>query len=92
MNILEDNKNLFLFRRELKIALNLDNSPKTEDILKQLSEHFKSLEENIVIDRIKGGFGAREFLVDAKIYDNKEKKDNIERVKIKKDKSAEEKK
>lgn len=78
MKILKDFKNDLLNRREIDTIIQAEKTPSYAEISKKLSDHFKSQEENIVINRVKGAFGSRNFSVLASIYESKEAKDKIE--------------
>jgi ribosomal protein S24E len=60
--------------------------------LKIIGEHFKASEENIMIEKVKGKFGRKTFLINASIYNTKElKEEAVKRLtKQKKEKKAEE--
>jgi ribosomal protein S24E len=79
MQILKDIKNELFKRREIKIILPSEKTPSYAEVSKLLSEKFNSGEENIVISKVKGRFGAKTFLIDASIYDSKEYKEKTER-------------
>jgi len=89
MQILKDTKNDLFKRREIKIILPSEKTPSYAEVSKLLSEKFSSGEENIVISKVKGRFGAKTSLVEASIYDSKEDKEKTERKpKEKKEKTA----
>ncbi len=89
MNIIEDNKNSLLKRREIKVVVEHKGNPGFGNALKMVSEQFKAQEENIVVNNVKGKFGRDTFLIGAFIYDSKEDKDKIEpKPKVKKAKEG----
>jgi len=89
MQILNDTKNDLFKRREIKILLPSEKNPSYAEISKLLSEKFSSAEENIVVSKVKGRFGAKTFLIEASIYNSKEDKEKTERKpKEKKEKTA----
>ena len=75
MKILKDNKNGLLNRREVSFVLETDKNPCFAEASKLVGEHFKANEESIMVENVKGKFGAKTFLIKASIYDNKELKD-----------------
>jgi ribosomal protein S24E len=79
MQILKDTKNDLFKRRELKMILPSEKTPSYAEISKLLSEKFNSAEENIVVNKVQGRFGAKTFLIEASIYDSKEDKEKTER-------------
>jgi len=79
MQILKDIKNDLFKRREIKAILPGEKTPSYVEISKLLSEKFNSAEENIVVSKVKGRFGAKTFLIEASIYDSKEDKEKTER-------------
>jgi len=86
--ILNENKNVFLERKELIVKIVADSTPSKDELKKSLGS-----EESTVINKIGKNFGKQEFTADVFIYDTKEAKDKIEVIpkKIQK-KLAEEKK
>ena len=79
MQILKDIKNDLFKRKEIKIILSSEKTPSYTEVSKLLSEKFNSAEENIVVSKVKGRFGAKSFLIEADIYDSKEAKEKTER-------------
>jgi len=79
MQILKETKNDLFKRKEIKIILPSEKTPSYVEISKLLSEKFNSAEENIVVNKVKGRFGAKTFLIEASIYDSKEDKEKTER-------------
>jgi len=92
MQIIKDIKNDLFKRRELKIILPSEKTPSYVEISKLLSEKFGSNEENIVVSKVKGRFGAKTFLIEADIYSSKEDKDKVVRTLVDKKDKVEEKK
>lgn len=94
MNIsktIEEKQNKFLNRKELKVLVEAEKVPNKEEAKKLIAKKENKPEENTIIERIKGKFGRKTFLITAKIYDTKEDKEKIERKKETK-KGEEEKK
>jgi len=79
MQILKETKNDLFKRKELKIILPSEKTPSYAEVSKLLSEKFNSAEENIVVSKVKGRFGAKTFLIEASIYNSKEDKEKTER-------------
>ena len=89
MKILEDNKNSLLNRREIKMIVEHSGNPGFANALKMVAEQFKSKEDVIVMNNVKGKFGRDTFLVSAFIYNSKEDRDKIEpKPKVKKAEGA----
>lgn len=86
LKILDDKDNKMFNRREIKASTMLEKTPGREEVLKVLSEKFKTPEENIKIKGIHGRFGVKEFTIEANIYTSKKEKDILE---LKKKKEAE---
>lgn len=84
MKILEDKKNSFLNRREVKIIVEAGKNPSFSESSKMIAEQFKAQEELIEVKGIKGKFGRGTFLISAFVYDTKEEKDKMEKKKEKK--------
>lgn len=90
MEILKDFKNDLLSRREIKVVAQAGKTPSFEEALKIVAAEFKSPEEDIVINNVKGKFGRKTFLIDASIYLSKEIREKTEpKPKEKKEKRAE---
>jgi len=78
LETLEEKENPLLMRKEVKLILESEKNPSISEAVKILAEKFGGSEENIVVERVKGKFGMRTFLVVAKIYKSKEDKERIE--------------
>lgn len=74
-NIKKDEKNELMNRRELQLVIESAKNPSFAEASKLVSEHFKSPEENIMVENVKGKFGRDTFLIKASIYDTKELKE-----------------
>lgn len=86
MEIKKDIKNDLMKRRELKFVVEASKNPSFEEMSKLTADHFKSNEDQILVERIKGRFGKGTFLIDVSIYDTKELKEEAKKrqTKIKK--------
>lgn len=80
MEIKTEFNNKLLHRKEIVITLESNVTPSKTDMLKQISDKYKSGEDTIVIDKIEGKFGRKDFSVSAKIYDNLEAKNKYETI------------
>lgn len=78
MEIIEDKNNSLLKRREVKVIAEAEKNPSMQEASKIIAEQFKSQEENISVNQIKGKFGRNTFLITAKIYKSKEDKEKTE--------------
>ena len=88
MEIKKDFKNELMQRRELSLIVDSEKNPSFAEMSKMISEQFKSPEENIMVEGIKGKFGSNTFLVKASIYNSKELKDASFKVLTKPKKEA----
>ncbi|MCX6749055.1 MAG: hypothetical protein NT076_05630 [Candidatus Pacearchaeota archaeon] len=85
MDILQDNKNPLLARRELKFITQAVKNPSFPETLDLVAEKFKAVKENVAVRAIRGKFGRDTFLIEALIYDNVEAREKHEpRKKVKK--------
>jgi ribosomal protein S24E len=75
MEIKKDIKNEIMQRREIQAVAESGKTPSFAEASKMVSEQFKSPEENIMVENVKGKFGRSTFLIKASIYDTKELKD-----------------
>jgi ribosomal protein S24E len=78
MNIIKEDKNKLLKRNEITAVFEADSNPGLEKLQKDLSTHFKSESENIIVNKLVNNFGTNSFMVNALIYDSKEDKEKIE--------------
>ncbi len=78
MNIIQDKKNLLFNRKEVKVLVESVKTPSKDDALNIISTNFKSDPQKIIIENVKGKFGRKTFLIDAKIYNSIEDKEKIE--------------
>ncbi len=72
IEILEQKNNLLLKREEIKILVFDEKTPSFSEASKIVGEKFNKPEENINIQKIKGKFGERTFLILAFIYEDLE--------------------
>lgn len=85
MKIISNFKNLLLGRKEVELVFTEEINPGFEKSSKEIADHFKTNGEHVVVRSIKSGFGKKEFLVVACVYDNLEGKEKMEpKVKVKK--------
>jgi ribosomal protein S24E len=78
MEILNENKNDLLRRKEIIASLQVNSNPGFEYSKKHLAEKFKADLDKIAIKSIKNNFGTNEFLIEALIYESTEAKEKIE--------------
>ncbi|PIN90689.1 hypothetical protein COU57_02785 [Candidatus Pacearchaeota archaeon CG10_big_fil_rev_8_21_14_0_10_32_14] len=78
MKIIQEKENLLFKRKEIKYLVEGEKTPSRDEAAKIISDNFKSNLENIKIEGIKGKFGRKTFLIDAKIYSSLQDKENIE--------------
>jgi ribosomal protein S24E len=88
-NIHEIKNNVF-DRKELKAVLHAEITPSNKEVITFLSKKLSVPEEAIKLNGIYGGFGSKEFKIEANIYKSKEDRNKIER-KTKKEKEVEKK-
>lgn len=81
---IEQKENPLFNRKEIKIEIKAEVTPKQHDVKKLVSEKFSSNPENIKIKKIFGNFGSNYFTIIANIYGSKKDMDNVE-TKSKKD-------
>ena len=84
MNLLKDNRNELLNRREIKTILEFKKNPGYEQAKKVLAEQLNVDENLIAIRELKSKFGRNTFLIDSFIYDSLEHKERFEPKKKKK--------
>ncbi len=76
--IIEERENPLFKRKEIKISIDAEVSPNRTDILKSISEKFSVPADNIIIKKIHGKFGSKNFTISANLYSSKEEKENTE--------------
>jgi len=92
VKVVEDKRNEFFGRQELKIIVDAEQNPSFEESTKIVASHTKKDESLIAIKGVKGKFGRRTFLIKTYVYDSQEDKDKVEPKKEAKEESTEEKK
>ena len=85
MKTVKDFSNPLLKRREIELVLQADSNPGFGEVKKKIAEHSKVDENLVVVKKLKGSFGAKDFFVKAFIYENVNDKEAIE-PKVKKTK------
>ncbi len=86
MNIVKENKNEFLKRKEISISEHFDSNPGYEKMKQEIAHKFKAEPGCIAIKSLKSGFGSRNFVVEFYIYDTVEDYTKMEVRKKKKKK------
>lgn len=85
IKIIEEKENYLFKRKEILAEVNAHKVPSKDEVSELIAKKLSANKETIVIERIKGKFGASLFMVSAKIYQTAQDKDKIE-PKSKKDK------
>jgi ribosomal protein S24E len=79
MDVLKENENKLLHRKELDIVLkDLTATPSKKDIIATVSANLGAPENAIVLGSIHQKFGKREARVYVRVYENEEEKKSIE--------------
>lgn len=78
MEILTENKNELLKRKEIIASLPSDSNPGFENSKQHISDKFKAQLENIAIKSVRNNFGTNNFLIEAFIYESVKDKERIE--------------
>ena len=85
MKTIKNFRNDLLKRNEVKVVMTASKNPGLATAAKNIAEHLKTKEENIVVRELKSSFGRDTFLIDAFVYDSVMEKDKIEpKKKVKK--------
>jgi len=77
--ILEDKNNFLLKRKEILGKIEAEKTPSFEEAKEQISQEMKAGKELVVIKKIDGGFGSKNFSVKAFVYSSKDDLEKIER-------------
>jgi len=88
MEIKKDTKNELMKRREISLVIEAPKNPSYAEASKMIADHFKTNEENIMVEKVEGGFGRSNFLIEASIYESKELKEEAFKRLIKQKKTA----
>lgn len=83
MEIKKDNKNELMQRREVIVQVEMEKTPSNAESAKLVVDEFKSSEDKVMIEQVKGTFGKKTFLIKASIYNTKELKDEAIKRSIK---------
>jgi len=78
LKVINEKENPLFGRKEIKIEIKSEITPKKTDVSKLISEKFSSKPENILVKKIAGKFGSKNFTVSANIYNSKKERDEIE--------------
>ena len=80
LEIIEQNDNPLLNRREIKVVIkhNESSTPRRNQVIKNISEQLKANRELVIIDHLKNSYGKTETHGYAKIYSDKESLSKIE--------------
>ena len=81
MKTIKNFRNDLLKRNEVKVVMSAGKNPGLATALKNIAEHLKTKEENVVVRELKSSFGRDTFLIDAFVYDSVMEKDKIEQKK-----------
>lgn len=84
MKILEEKENKLLNRTEIKMIVEAGKNPSLQEAAKIVADKFKSPEDMVAVQGVRGKFGRGTFLVSANIYTKKEDRDFLEKKKEKK--------
>ncbi|MBS3072657.1 hypothetical protein J4477_02390 [Candidatus Pacearchaeota archaeon] len=80
MNLINEFDNKLLHRKEVVISLTKEKTPSKIEITEEIAKNFKSSGENIIIEKISGKFGKKEFTIHAKIYNDTQSKEKYETI------------
>ena len=87
MKVISEKQNPLFNRKEVKILVESQVTPSKAEAEKIISDKFPSAIENVKINKVKGRFGCKTFLINANIYNTFEDKENFEpKIKEKKKK------
>ncbi len=76
MEIKKEIKNDLMNRKEIVVEMESAKTPSYVEATKLIAEHFKTTEDCVMVEQIKGVFGRTKFAVKASIYTSKELKDD----------------
>jgi ribosomal protein S24E len=83
MKIIKNIDNKLLSRHEIELEVESDKNKSYAEMAKIIAEEFKTDEDKIIIDSIKGSFGSEIIKVKAKVYSSKELRDQALKRKTK---------
>jgi len=78
MKIINQKENHLFGRKEVYAELQVETTPKKQDVEKLISEKFGVPGENIEVKKISGKFGSKNFGITAFVYDSKKLKEEVE--------------
>ena len=73
----QENENILLNRKEVKINVEAEITPSRSEVIKVVCEKFKCSEDVVKIIKIDSNFGTKVFTIIADIYGSKELKESI---------------
>jgi ribosomal protein S24E len=74
--IIQQNKNPFLHREEIKLEITSPSAPTMEEVKKEIGKD----ENLIVVKKINANFGRQTFIAEVFVYDSKEEKKAVETI------------
>ena len=78
LKIINEKENPLFGRKELVVEIESKVPLKNSEILRSLSEKVKKPEEQVVIKSVRGKFGTHKFVVEGKIYNSKQLREELE--------------
>lgn len=76
--IIEERENPLFRRKEIRVSIDSEVSPNRSEILNFISEKFSVPADNILVRKINGKFGSKNFTISANLYSSREEKENTE--------------
>lgn len=87
IKIIDEKENQVFKRKEIKAEIHAPKVPSREEVSELIAKKFSTDKNTVVIESIKGKFGASIFIILAKVYHSAQDKEKTE-PKPKKDKKA----
>jgi ribosomal protein S24E len=77
LNIIQNKENPFFNRKEIVFNLESQSTPTFKEVEELVSKEFSIPTENVYVEKIKGNFGLRSFMIYVQIYSSKEEKEKL---------------
>lgn len=79
LKIIKETENPLFNRKEISFEISAEIIPSHKEVVELISKKLSVPEENIVINKVAGKFGSKDFTINANVYKSKEEKIKIEK-------------
>lgn len=88
LRIIQENDNKLLNFKEVRAVAPFAKTPTMNEVIKVFANKYGAAEESLIIKKIKGNFGTKNFSIIVRIYPDKKTMDSVEKKNKKLKKTA----